>query len=135
MTRTWTTLLLLALVALLAVDAGAQRAAKPGPQLAHMVFFALKDHSEEARAKFVRSCQDNLAGIPGTTYFSVGVVAEDVKEPSSVMDFDVALHVVFESKEAKEAYLVHPDHKKFVEENRAMFAGVRVFDSYLAAER
>ncbi len=109
---------------------------KAGPQLAHMVFFTLKDHSEASREQFVKSCQDYLAEIEGTVYFSVGVIAEDVEEPGvSVKDFDVALHAVFKNKAAKEAYLVHPQHKAFVEKNREQFAKVRVFDSYLASPK
>lgn len=100
--------------------------------LAHMVFFRLKDRSAESRQKFVASCQKNLAGIAGITYFSVGTFAEDVEEPVSVKDFDVALHTVFVGKAAKEAYIVDPRHKQFVEENKANFDNVRVFDSYLA---
>lgn len=52
-------------------------------------------------------------------------------EPVSVRDFDVALHLVFEDKEAEQRYLEHPRHERFVEENREHFALVRVFDSYL----
>ena len=104
----------------------------PDRPLAHMVFFTLKDRSEASRARFVESCQTYLGDIEGTTYFSVGTIAEDVEEPVSVKDFDVGLHVVFESKAAKEAYLTHPQHLKFVEENRPEFAKVRVFDTYLA---
>ena len=54
-----------------------------------------------------------------------------MEEPVSVKDFDVALHVVFENKDAKATYLSHPEHDRFVEENRPQFAQVRVFDSYL----
>ncbi len=121
------------LSAVLPLALGARNAEKAGPKLAHMVFFTLKDHSKESRDRFVASCQKNLATIEGTVYFSVGVYADDVEEPGvSVKDFDVALHVVFEDKAAKEAYLIHPQHKRFVEENRENFEKVRVFDSYLS---
>lgn len=134
MRRSLTALVLLALVAALAVEATARLLPKPGPQLAHMVFFQLKDHSKDSRAAFVASCQKLLTGHEGTTYFSVGTIAEDAVEPGvSVKDFDVALHVVFEDKAAKDKYLVHPRHKQFVDDNRASFETVRVFDSYLAA--
>jgi hypothetical protein len=125
--------LLLAAFALPALRAVAwPSAAAADRPLAHMVFFRLKDRSAESRQKFVASCQKNLAGIAGITYFSVGTFAEDSDEPGvSVKDFDVALHSVFVSKAAKEAYLVDPRHKQFVEENRANFDNVRVFDSYL----
>ena len=57
--------------------------------------------------------------------------AEDVDEPVSVKDFDVALHVVFASKEAKAKYLESTRHHQFVDENGPVFGKVRVFDSYL----
>ncbi len=100
---------------------------------AHMVFFALKDHSASAREKFVASCQKYLSGHEGVLYFSVGTIAEDAIEPGvGVKDFDCALHLVFESREAGARYLKHPRHVQFVEENKASFDKVRVFDSYLA---
>jgi hypothetical protein len=116
----------------LTIGAGVRAPENAGPALAHMVFFALKDHSKDTRDQFVASCQKHLAGHEGAVYFSVGTIAEDVEEPVSVKDFDVALHVVFASKEAKAKYLESPRHKQFVEENKASFAKVRVFDSYLA---
>ena len=126
-------LVLVALVAAFALDAVARLVEKADPQLAHMVFFALKDHSQESREKFLASCQKYLAEHEGTVYFSVGTIAEDkdVEEPVSVKDFDVALHVVFENKAAKAKYLASERHKQFVDENRESFAGVRVFDSFL----
>jgi hypothetical protein len=120
-----------ALVTLCVLGANAMPAEETGKPVAHMVFFSLKDRSEEARRRFVDSCHKYLADIEGTTYFSVGTIAEDLEEPVSVKDFDVALHVVFKDKATKEAYLVHPQHQRFVEENRPHFAKVRVFDSYL----
>jgi hypothetical protein len=125
--------LLVALVAAFALDAVARLTGKADPQLAHMVFFALKDHSQESREKFLASCQKYLADHEGTVYFSIGTIAEDkdVEEPVSVKDFDVALHVVFENKAAKAKYLASERHKQFVDENRESFAGVRVFDSFL----
>ena len=124
-------LVLPTLAAVLLAGVVTHSAEQKGPQLAHMVFFTLKDQSKEAREAFVASCQKYLTGHEGTVSFSVGVIAEDSKEPVSVTDFDVALHVVFADKAAKEAYLKHPRHTQFVEENRASFALVRVFDSYL----
>lgn len=116
----------------------AKRESKPpaGPRLAHMVFFTLKDHSKEARDKFVAGCEKYLTGHEGATSFSVGVRAEDEDEGAvTVKDFDVALHVVFEDKAAKGKYLVNPRHKAFVDEFKPIFAKVRVFDSYLEPSR
>jgi hypothetical protein len=114
------------------VAGGVTRSADgPGPHLAHMVFFTLKDRSPEARQRLAASCRKYLSGHEGTVSLSVGIIAEDVVEPVSDLDFDVALHLVFESKAAKAQYLMHPRHLKFVEENRDSWAKVRVFDSYL----
>jgi hypothetical protein len=120
---------------LLALDAVARLAGRAEPQLAHMVFFALKDHSKDPRERFIASCDKYLSNHEGTVYYSVGMIAEDkdVEEPVSVKDFDVALHVVFENKAAKARYLASERHKMFVDENRESFAGVRVFDSFLSA--
>ncbi len=108
------------------------RSAEPSdPQLAHMVFFTLKDHSKESRDKFIASCQKYLTGHDGTVSFSIGTLADDVKEPVSVLDFDVALHLVVKNKAAKMKYLESERHKKFVDENLALFEKVRVYDSYL----
>ena len=125
---------LFALVASFALDAVARLAGRAEPQLAHMVFFALKDHSKESRERFIASCDKYLSNHEGTVYYSVGTIAEDkdVEEPVSVKDFDVALHVVFENKAAKARYLASERHKLFVDENRESFAGVRVFDSFLS---
>ncbi len=127
-------LVLPTLAAVLVLGAVTHSAEKTGPQLAHMVFFTLKGQSKEARDAFVASCHKYLAGHQGAVSFSVGVIAEDVVEPVSVRDFDVALHVVFEDKAARDKYLEHPRHKEFVEDNKAHFAKVRVFDSYLSAK-
>lgn len=105
---------------------------KAEPQLAHSVFFTLKESTPEAREKFVAACRKYLTGHEGAVSFSLGVMAEDINEPGvSVRDFDVSLLVVFESKAAEAKYLVNARHLQFVAENKDLFAKVRVFDSYL----
>jgi hypothetical protein len=127
--------LAIALASALALEASARaRRAEGGPKLAHMVFFKLKDSSKEAVEKFVASAEKCLGKHEGTVYFSVGTRADDVDEPVSAKDWDVALHLVFSSKEGKLKYLKDPRHDQFVEENRAQFDKVRVYDSYLVKE-
>ncbi len=104
-----------------------------GPQLAHIVIFTLKDHSKASRDAMVAACEKYLKGHEGTVSFSVGTIAEDVKEPVSDREFDVAVHLVFRDKAAAARYQSHPRHRTFIEENKASWAKVRVFDSYLAA--
>ena len=141
MTLKTTALLALPTLALIAVVGSAARSAatektKADPKLAHMVFFTLKGHSAEERDAFVSSCHKYLSGHDGTDYYSVGTIAEDVTEPNvSVKDFDVALHLVFTNKAARDTYLKDPRHVKFVDENKAQFEKVRVFDSYLVPKK
>lgn len=105
------------------------------PQLSHSVMFTLKDRSPESRAKFVAACEKYLTGHRGAVSFTVGTIAEDVTEPVSDRAFDVALHVVFEDKAMLAEYLKSERHGKFVDECKAGFAKVRVFDSYLPAPK
>jgi hypothetical protein len=105
------------------------------PQLSHSVMFTLKDRSPKSREAFVASCEKYLTGHRGTVSFTVGTIAEDVTEPVSDREFDVALHVVFEDKSMLAEYLKSKRHEEFVAENKAKFAKVRVFDSYLPAPK
>ena len=137
--RTWTALALavaltltLALTSTLAARAVSRPEPKAGPQLAHTVVFALKDHSVESREKFVASCHKYLSGHEGTVSCAVTTIAEDVLEPNvGDRDFEVILLIVFEDKAAEAKYIASPRHKRFVAENRDAFGKVRVFDSYV----
>ena len=46
-------------------------------------------------------------------------------------DFDVALHVVFDSKASHDKYQEAPRHKQFIEEQQKNWKQVRVFDSWV----
>jgi hypothetical protein len=101
----------------------------------HMVFFELKDKTPEARKKLVDACYKYLKNHDGVLYFSAGPRAEDQKEPVSAADWDVALHIVFKDKASLQKYIPHPDHKKFIDENKADWKGVKVYDSYVDPDR
>jgi hypothetical protein len=131
--RHWSLRLVVPAAAVILVAGVVSRSAEKGePHVAHIVFFTLKEQTAEARQKLVASCQKYLAKQEGALHFAVGTIAGDLKEPVSDRDFDVALHLVFKDKAAEGRYLVHPDHKTFVEENKDSWSRVRVFDSYLA---
>ena len=103
------------------------------PQLAHMVFFTLAEDNAANRDTLVKACQKYLSDHDGTVYFSAGSIADDLTRDVNDRDFDVALHLVFASKAAHDVYQTHPQHLKFIEENKHLWSGVRVFDSYLPA--
>lgn len=97
--------------------------------LAHNVYFSLKDRSDSSIQKLVAACKEYLTEHPGVVFFACGTLEKDLNRLVNVRDFDVALHVVFESKAAHDAYQDAPRHQTFVEENRENWAQVRVFDS------
>ena len=97
--------------------------------LAHNVFFSLKDKSEASRSRLLDACRKHLTGHPGTVFFACGTLQEELTRPVNDRAFDVALHIVFESKAAHDTYQDAPRHHAFVEENRDGWASVRVFDS------
>lgn len=97
----------------------------------HVVFFKLKQSTEANRNQLVAKCHQYLSGHHGVLYFSVGTRAENCSREVNDKAFDVALHVVFESPEAHDAYQSHPRHLQFVKEMKANWADVRVFDSNL----
>lgn len=100
----------------------------PAPLLVHNVYFALKDKSPAARDTLLAACRKYLTDHPGTEFFAVGTLA-DLDRPVNDRDFDVGLHVIFRDQAAHDAYQTHARHIQFIEENKAGWAKVRVFDS------
>lgn len=124
----------LALLFALVVAFSAIHASAADPQVGHMVYFKLKDANEANCQKLVAACDKYLSGHEGAVYYSAGVLAADFDREVNDRDFDVALHLVFRDKAAHDTYQVHARHLKFIEENKATWAKVRVFDSYIKAE-
>jgi quinol monooxygenase YgiN len=123
------------LAAVTVVCAFAITAQAEEPAIGHMVFFELKDKSAESKQKLVDACYKLLKNHEGVLYFSAGPRADEIKEGVSAADWDVALHIVFKDKKSLDKYIPHPDHKKFVDENKAVWKGVKVYDSHLDAAR
>ncbi|MFV0445418.1 MAG: Dabb family protein [Planctomycetaceae bacterium] len=97
--------------------------------LAHNVYFTLYNDSETAADAMVAACHKYLKDHPGVVFFAAGKVALDLARPVNDRMFQVALHVVFSGQEAHDAYQTAPDHLKFIDENKASWKQVRVFDS------
>jgi hypothetical protein len=122
----------LVLAAFCAQFASADGKKPTAPLIGHMVYFKLKDGTPENRKKLVDACEKYLADHDGVVFFSAGVIGADFKRDVNDRDWDVALHLVFIDKSAHDKYQDHKEHLKFIEENRANWAKVRVFDSQLA---
>src|SRR5688500_5386989 len=112
-----------------AQDKATKKAKKATPHIGHMVYFKLTDATPENRQKLVDACKQYLEDHEGVTFFAAGVLSDDFKRDLNDRDWDVALHLVFNSKAAHDKYQDHPEHQKFTDENKALWAKVRVFDS------
>lgn len=99
--------------------------------LAHNVFFTLKDASDTAAETLVDECYTYLKDLPGVINFSAGrLVAENDRDVNDT-DFQVGLHVVFSNKLYHDQYQVAEKHNIFLARNKANWAKVRVFDTYI----
>ena len=103
----------------------------PGKRLAHSVFFTLRDTSPERIQELMTACQQFLADHPGTDYFAVGSLVEDLDRSVNDLDYHVSLHVHFQDRASHDQYQQDSRHLQFIEENKANWTEVRVFDSYL----
>jgi len=101
------------------------------PQIGHMVFFQLKENSPAERQKLVDACKKYLKDHDGVAYFSAGPIADEFKREVNDREWDVALHLVFKNKAAHDKYQDAKTHLQFIEENKANWKKVRVFDSEL----
>jgi hypothetical protein len=99
--------------------------------LSHNVFFTLKDQSSEKIDDMVAACHKYLKDHPGVVFFAAGTLGEEFQRPVNDRGFQVAMHVVFESKDAHDAYQTAQDHLTFIEDNKDNWDQVRVFDSYV----
>lgn len=98
--------------------------------LSHDVYFTLNDTSEGAIQKLVDACHQYLKDHPGVVFFAAGTLVKELQRPVNDQEFQVALHVVFDTKESHDVYQTAEDHLKFIEENKGNWKQVRVFDSY-----
>jgi hypothetical protein len=97
--------------------------------LAHNVYFSIKEPTDANRAALVAACKKYLKDHPGVVFFAAGTLERELARPVNDLDFDVSLHVIFESRAHHDAYQDAPLHLQFIAENKEGWAKVRVFDS------
>ncbi len=99
------------------------------PRLAHNVFFKLKDNAPANVEHLIEACKTYLNVQPGIVFFAAGAVCAELDRDVNDRDWDVGLHLVFVDKAAHDAYQDDATHNRFIDENKANWAKVRVFDS------
>jgi hypothetical protein len=116
-------------VALLQEDSISLAQNKEATLLAHDVYFTLKDNSPAAKKKLVDACKKYLSGHEGEVFFATGTRDEAFKREVNDTQFDVSLLIVFKSVAAHNQYQDAKRHIEFINENKANWKTVRVFDS------
>jgi hypothetical protein len=97
--------------------------------LAHNVYFTLKDRSEASVGNLIAACRKYLTDHAGILSFACGTREPGLTRAVNDLEFDVSLHILFETKAAHDAYQDAPSHHTFVAECRDNWARARVFDS------
>ena len=80
----------------------------------HVVIFWTQSAKPDAVAALIAGAERYLRPIPGVLHFHIGQM---VSSPRPVVDqsYQVALNLVFPSKQAQDEYQVHPLHVEFIE--------------------
>ena len=103
------------------------------PAVAHMVYFTLKEGNEQNRQQLVSACGKYLTDHPGTLFYGTGTRVPDLAREVNDQEFDVGLHIIFQSRADHDRYQVSERHQTFIAENRPNWQRVRVFDAYVPA--
>jgi hypothetical protein len=79
----------------------------------HVVIFWTDPAKPESADQVVAGGEKYLRNIPGIVHFHIGKMVGSTR-PVVDQSYQVALNTVFTSKEAQDAYQVHPQHLEFV---------------------
>ncbi len=80
----------------------------------HVVIFWTDPANPKAADELIAGAKKYLAPLPGIVHFHVGNKAASHR-PVVDQSYQVALNVVFDSKQAQDDYQAHPRHLEFVE--------------------
>lgn len=89
-------------------------ASQVGTRFSHIVIFWTDPAQPDATEELLAGADKYLRPIPGVLNFHVGKMASSHR-PVVDQSYQVALNLVFPSKQAQDDYQVHPLHVEFVE--------------------
>ena len=80
----------------------------------HVVIFWTKPEKPNAAEELIAGAEKYLKPIPGVQSFHIGKMAASHR-PVVDQTYQVALNLIFPSRQAQDDYQVHPEHLEFVE--------------------
>lgn len=82
--------------------------------LSHVVIFWTHPENPVAASQLLAGIEQYLRPIPGTLFFHCGHMSPSHR-PVVEQSYQIALNIIFPSKESEKAYQVHPLHLEFLE--------------------
>lgn len=101
----------------------------------HNVYFSLKDTSSDAIQSLINDCTTYLSEQEGIVSFNSGVLESELDRDVNDCDFDVSLHILFESRADHDAYQIDAQHHVFIERNKDNWSTIRVFDTVVKSRK
>jgi hypothetical protein len=98
-------------------------------QLAHHVFFWLKNRDSKEDLKKLLDGLKTLEKIPSVRKLHIGVPAATEKRPVIDDSYSASELIFFDDLAGQDIYQVHPIHKKFIEDCAHLWEKVIVYDS------
>jgi hypothetical protein len=95
------------------------------PRIHHVVFIRLADPSQAP--ELLADCDRLLPTIPGVVSYWRGTHF-DMGRTNVIGDYAVGLEVAFESREAYQTYLDHPNHLELLEIWKPRWTGATIYD-------
>jgi hypothetical protein len=133
---TWAAVLAAGVViGVLAVGRPTAAAPAAEPMIGHMVYFTLNDSSPAKVKDLVTACEKYLTEHAGEVIFMAGPRGKAFTRDVNDQKWDVSLFILFGTKADHDKYQDAPRHKRFIEENKANWKTVRVFDSLISGTR
>ena len=80
----------------------------------HIVIFWTDPTQPDATQELLAGCDEYLKSIPGVLHYHAGMMVPS-ERPVVDQSYQVALNVVFASKQAQDEYQVHPQHLEFID--------------------
>lgn len=103
--------------------------AKNKKQLAHHVFFWLKNRSSKEDLKKLIDGLKTLEKIPSVRKLHIGVPAATEKRAVIDDSYSASELIFFDDLAGQDIYQVHPIHKKFIDDCSHLWEKVIVYDS------
>ena len=96
----------------------------------HHVFFWLKDAKNQKDYDQLLAALKGLGKIEFIKMAHIGSPSiNDFDKPVTDASYSFSVMLVFNNKADEEKYLVHPLHKKFIDDNKTLWSKVMVYDS------